>query len=108
MNAGHGLLLFTRLRGEPAVVEKYEHSLDVSGIGELQIRNTVGASVVAVVRGEEVIASPGPEVVFRPGDTAVVLGSREQRLAFREMVEGITVGSASGGSNSEAQEDGGR
>jgi hypothetical protein len=36
MNAGHGLLLFTRLRGEPAVIEKYEHGLDVRGIGELQ------------------------------------------------------------------------
>lgn len=78
------------------------------GIGELQIRNIVGASVVAVVRGEEVIASPGPEVVFRPGDTAVVLGSREQRLAFREMMEGVTVGSASVGSEPDVREDGRR
>jgi monovalent cation:H+ antiporter-2, CPA2 family len=70
-------------------------------IGELHIRNTVGASIVAVVRDDEVIASPGPEVDFRPGDTAVVLGSREQRAAFREMVEGGTVGAASHGSSSE-------
>ncbi|WP_084709401.1 cation:proton antiporter domain-containing protein [Rubrobacter aplysinae] len=65
-------------------------------IGELQIRNIAGASIVAVVRDDEVIASPGPEVAFQSGDTAVVLGSREQRATFREMIEAGTVAAASG------------
>jgi CPA2 family monovalent cation:H+ antiporter-2 len=73
-------------------------------IGELHIRNTVGASIVAVVRDDDVIASPGPEVTFQSGDTAVVLGSREQRGAFREMIEGRAVGAASGGAEEDAKD----
>lgn len=72
-------------------------------IGELHIRHTVGASIVAVVRDDDVIASPGPDVTFQAGDTAVVLGSREQRGAFREMIEGREVGAASGGSSGDTR-----
>jgi len=70
-------------------------------IGELHIRNTVGASIVAVVRDDDVIASPGPDVIFESGDTAVVLGSREQRAGFREMMENGAVGAASRGGSGE-------
>jgi TrkA domain protein len=46
-------------------------------IGDLQIRQRAGATVVAIVRGEETLASPGPEVAFMVGDTAVVIGTSE-------------------------------
>ncbi len=54
-------------------------------IGELRVRETTGASVVAVLRGDDVLANPGPDVAFAPGDTVGVIGTAEQRAAFRAL-----------------------
>ena len=54
-------------------------------IGELQIRNSIGASVVALVRGDDVLPNPGPEVAFEAGDVVGALGTPDQRAAFREL-----------------------
>jgi CPA2 family monovalent cation:H+ antiporter-2 len=51
-------------------------------IGDLRIRTSTGASIVAVVRGEEVVPNPGPEIALRAGDLVGVLGTPEQRAAF--------------------------
>lgn len=56
-------------------------------IGELQIRSSTGASIVAVVRGEEVMPNPGPEVALRAGDLVGVLGTPAQRAAFRALTD---------------------
>jgi TrkA domain protein len=45
-----------------------------SALGEGQIRTKTSASVVAVIRSERGIAGPGPEFVFEPGDTVLVMG----------------------------------
>jgi monovalent cation:H+ antiporter-2, CPA2 family len=57
-------------------------------IGDLQIRSSTGASIVAVVRGEEVIPNPGPEIALRAGDLVGVLGTPGQRAAFRALTNG--------------------
>ncbi len=57
-------------------------------IGELRIRSSTGASIVAVVRGEEVIPSPGPEVALRAGDLVGVLGTPDQQAVFRALMNG--------------------
>ena len=57
-------------------------------IGELQVRTESGASVVAVVRGEELLANPGPEVRLSPGDTVGFLGTPDQRESFRSLADG--------------------
>ena len=54
-------------------------------IGELRIRSSTGASIVAVVRGEEVMPNPGPELALRAGDLVGVLGTPDQRAAFRAL-----------------------
>ena len=54
-------------------------------IGDLQIRNTIGASVVALVRGDDVLPNPGPEVAFEVGDVVGALGTPDQRAAFRAL-----------------------
>lgn len=54
-------------------------------IGDLRIRNSIGASVVALVRGDDVLPNPGPEVTFEPGDVVGALGTPDQRAAFREL-----------------------
>ncbi|WP_327109568.1 cation:proton antiporter regulatory subunit [Nonomuraea glycinis] len=46
-------------------------------LGHTRARTRTGASVVAIVRGEDVIASPGPDQVLRPADVLVVVGTRE-------------------------------
>jgi K+/H+ antiporter YhaU regulatory subunit KhtT len=45
-------------------------------------------SIVAVVRGEEVIPNPGSEVALRAGDLLGVLGAPDQRAAFRALTDG--------------------
>ena len=44
-------------------------------IGEGEIRRRTGVSVVALLRGEEAVPAPGPEVRLEAGDTAVVVGT---------------------------------
>lgn len=57
-------------------------------IGDLRIRQRTGTSIVAVVRGEEVVANPGPDLAFAPGDVLGVLGVPDQRAAFLAVTEG--------------------
>jgi len=54
-------------------------------IGDLRVRSETGASVLAVVRGEEVIPNPGAGLRLVPGDAVGVLGTQEQRAAFRAL-----------------------
>jgi CPA2 family monovalent cation:H+ antiporter-2 len=61
-------------------------------IGELHIRRTTGASVVAIVRDEEVIVNPEPSVVVQGGDSLAVLGSEQHRLEFVAWLKDSHVG----------------
>ncbi len=45
-------------------------------LGDTQARTRTGASIVAVLRGGEVIVSPGPTFRFASGDVVVVVGNR--------------------------------
>lgn len=45
-------------------------------LGDTRARTRTGVSIVAVLRDGGVIASPGPELVFAPGDVVVVVGTR--------------------------------
>ncbi|MBT2381363.1 potassium transporter TrkA [Streptomyces sp. CB00316] len=57
-------------------------------LGESRARTRTGASIVAIVRGEKVIPSPGPEEVLRAGDVLVVIGTREGIAAVDQLVRG--------------------
>ncbi|GAA5052938.1 cation:proton antiporter regulatory subunit [Nocardia callitridis] len=46
-------------------------------LGETQIRTRTKASIVAVVRSGQPIASPGPDFLFIAGDVLVVVGTAE-------------------------------
>ncbi|WP_244328679.1 cation:proton antiporter regulatory subunit [Streptomyces marokkonensis] len=56
-------------------------------LGDTRARTRTGASIVAVVRGEEVIASPGPAQLLRPGDVLVVVGTREGIAGLQHIVQ---------------------
>lgn len=44
-------------------------------LGETHCRTLTGASIVALVRGEQIISSPGPDQVLLAGDTLIVIGT---------------------------------
>ncbi|WP_062077315.1 cation:proton antiporter regulatory subunit [Demequina globuliformis] len=44
-------------------------------IADGKIRTETSASVVAIIRGETGLPGPGPDFVFEPGDTVLVMGS---------------------------------
>lgn len=46
-------------------------------LGDTKARTRTSASIVAVLRDGQVIASPGPEFVFQAGDVVVVVGTRQ-------------------------------
>jgi TrkA domain protein len=53
-------------------------------IGDARIRTRTGVSVVAVLRGENAIAAPGPELQLESGDYLVVVGTTR---GIEEVVE---------------------
>ncbi len=56
-------------------------------LGESRLRRRTGASVVAILRGEEAIANPDVGAVFEAGDVLVLIGSEAQTDAARAVVE---------------------
>jgi K+:H+ antiporter subunit KhtT len=44
-------------------------------IADGEIRTRTGASVVAVIRGDQSIPGPGPDFRFEPGDVVLLMGS---------------------------------
>jgi TrkA domain protein len=56
-------------------------------LGHTRARTRTGASIVAVVRGEDVIASPTPDELLRPGDVLVVIGTHDGINGVRAIIE---------------------
>jgi TrkA domain protein len=54
------------------------------GIGETRARTRTGVSIVAVLRGEQAIAAPGPDLMLAAGDYLVVVGTTR---GIEELVE---------------------
>lgn len=55
-------------------------------LGATRARTRTGASIVAIVRGEDVIASPLPTEIIKPDDVLVVIGTREGIVAVRKLI----------------------
>lgn len=55
-------------------------------LGATKARTRSGASVVALLRNGEAVASPGPEVTLRGGDVLVAVGTVEGIDSLRELV----------------------
>ncbi len=56
-------------------------------LGDTQARTRTGASIVAIVRGEHVLASPGPAEPLRGNDVLVVIGTDDGIAAVRQLVD---------------------
>jgi len=58
-------------------------------LGDTRARTRTGASIVAIVRGDGVVASPGPGEVLRPGDVLVVIGTADGIAGVRHLVDQV-------------------
>ena len=56
-------------------------------LGDTRARTRTGASVVALVRGDKVVASPGPDEVLRAADVLVVIGTADGIAGVRHLIE---------------------
>jgi TrkA domain protein len=56
-------------------------------LGDTRARTRTGASIVAIVRGDDVIASPGPEAVLHAGDVLVVIGTEAGLEGVTALIE---------------------
>lgn len=70
-------------------VELHERS-DLVGhtLSDSRLRQRTGASVVAILRGEEALPNPGIDTVFEAGDTLLLIGDDDQTEAARRLIEG--------------------
>ena len=57
-------------------------------LGATQARTRTGASIVAVVRGEQVVPSPPPAQVLLVGDVLVVIGTHDGIAGVEQIVRG--------------------
>ncbi|MEW2578021.1 cation:proton antiporter regulatory subunit [Streptomyces syringium] len=63
-------------------------AFDGRPLGATRARTRTGASIVAVVRGADVIASPTPQEVLRGGDVLVVIGTHEGIAGVEQIIRG--------------------
>jgi TrkA domain protein len=56
-------------------------------LGETHARTRTGASIVAIVRDEDVLASPGPAEVLLAGDVLIVIGTEEGIAGVQQIVD---------------------
>ncbi len=56
-------------------------------LGETRARTRTGASIVAIVRDEQVLASPGPAEVLHAGDVLVVIGTEDGIAGVQRIVD---------------------
>lgn len=57
-------------------------------IAEGEFRTRTGASIVAVMRGEETVPAPGPDHRFQGGETVVAVGTAEGLVALDRLLAG--------------------
>ena len=55
-------------------------------MGDARVRTRTGASIVAVVRGDQVAASPAPDFPLAAGDVVVVVGSADSTAAVADIL----------------------
>jgi CPA2 family monovalent cation:H+ antiporter-2 len=62
------------------------HSLIGQTLTEINLRATTGASVVAILRGRELIANPEPATVMQANDLLALVGDEGQLSAAQELL----------------------
>jgi monovalent cation:H+ antiporter-2, CPA2 family len=88
LNQNHDYRVLSQLRGAEQQFDLQwvrlprESPIANRSIGDSEIRKRTGASVVGVVRGEQLKPNPDADFVFLPDDFVAIIGSEENREAF--------------------------
>jgi len=56
-------------------------------MGDTKARTLTSSSIVAIVRGAQVIASPTPDVLFEPADVIVAVGTRKGLDSLSKLID---------------------
>ena len=56
-------------------------------IGEGRLRTRTGSSVVALVRGDNTLPAPGPDVMLESGDVVVAVGTPDGLRQLRDLLD---------------------
>jgi TrkA domain protein len=56
-------------------------------LGDANLRQRTGASIVAIQRGSDTVPNPGPDETIAAGDILVTLGTREELTKLEGLVE---------------------
>jgi len=90
-NQGNDYRMLSQLRGAEQQFDlqwvrlAQESPIIHRSIGESEIRKRTGASVVGVVRGEQLKPNPDADFVLLPDDLVAIIGSEKNREAFSLM-----------------------
>ena len=86
-----------QILGAPRIAERFTElgqiHLESGGpfvdrpLGETHARTRTGASIVAIVRDEDVLASPGPAEVLLAGDVLIVIGTEEGIAGVQQIAD---------------------
>jgi TrkA domain protein len=56
-------------------------------IGELKVRQTTGASIIAIIsRSQQTVVNPGPDIALHAGDTLVIVAERKNIAAVKRLL----------------------
>lgn len=56
-------------------------------LGDTRARTRTGASIVAIVRGDDVVASPNPAELLRARDVLIVIGTEEGIAGVEQIID---------------------
>ena len=56
-------------------------------IGQAEIRKTTGASVVGVLRRDQLLPNPDAAFIFEAADLVAIIGAEEARSRFERLIE---------------------
>ena len=56
-------------------------------MGDTKARTLTSSSIVAILRGSQVIASPGPDTVFEHGDVIIAVGTRKGLDSLAKLID---------------------
>ncbi|QUR66637.1 cation:proton antiporter regulatory subunit [Mycobacterium spongiae] len=56
-------------------------------LGDTRARTRTGSSIVAIVRNEDVLASPSPDETLRAHDVLIVIGTEEGNAGVQQIVD---------------------
>lgn len=55
-------------------------------VGDSRIREETGVSIAALIRDDQAVSNPGPDELLSAGQSVAIVGSEEQRAAFRRFI----------------------